>query len=604
MCGIIGYIGTENATPILINGLKRLEYRGYDSVGIALPAKDEIATYKVKGRISALEQETAGKTLWATSGIGHTRWATHGSPEKKNAHPHLSNDGKVAVVHNGIIENYGELKNFLTDKGFAFFSDTDTEVIPNLISYFYKDDLLSAILQTAALLKGSFALGIMIQDKPDVMVALKKDSPLIVGLGKGENFIASDIPAILEHTRNVLFLEDGDCAILKKDKVEVFDLQGKRLQRKIQRVDFDISAAEKGGYDHFMLKEIYEQPLAVRNTLTGRIHQGKPVSIEGLDGNEIKNIDKIYIVACGTAYHAGLTGKKIIESLVKIPVEVDIASEFRYRDPIIDSSCLTIVISQSGETADTLAALRLAKEKGSTALAITNVVGSTVSRESDLVIYTNAGPEIAVASTKAYTTQLAALYILALFWAEKRNTLPREETDSYKEELTHIPSLMESILNDHTVIRNFCNDIKDATDVFYLGRGGDTPLAMEGALKLKEISYIHAEAYPSGELKHGPMALIEKGTPVIFLSTQTTLQQKTESNIREVISRGAYTFGIIKEGFKADFCDDYYKIPTTDDLFSPLLTAITMQLIAYYTASIKGIDLDKPRNLAKSVTVE
>ncbi len=601
MCGIIGYVGDKEATDILLDGLERLEYRGYDSAGMTVMGKDGMKTCKCVGRIMSLRQRADTVDLSGSLGIGHTRWATHGKPSNENAHPHLSNDGHIAVVHNGIIENHLEIKAFLEERGFRFLSETDTEVIPNLISFFHEDDLLSAVQKAVKMLKGSYALGIISASEPRKLIAVKKDSPLIIGVKDGEKLIASDIPAIISHTRWICIPEDGDVAVIEKDSMRIYSLKGDPCQRQTYRVDFDVSAAERSGYGHFMLKEINEQPNAIKNTLMGQVGAKK---FAGLSKSDVSRINRLHIIACGTAYHAGLAGKMVIEKLVGIPTETDIASEYRYRDPLTDGNCLTVVISQSGETADTVAAMRLAKAKGSRVIAITNTVGSTVSREADGVFHTHAGPEIAVASTKAYTAQLTALYLLALFLARSKETVSEEEYRSYCRDLEDLPVFIADTLEKSDKIHEISQRIVNARDVFYIGRGLDSTLAMEGALKLKEISYIHAEAYAAGELKHGPIALIEKGTPVICISTSAQLHEKLIANANEVSARGAFTVGIIKEGLSNGAFDVTFTLQKANDLFMPVIGAIPLQLIAYYTSTLKGIDVDKPRNLAKSVTVE
>lgn len=604
MCGIVGYIGDRQAAGILLDGLEKLEYRGYDSAGIAIMGKDKIKCCKVKGRLENLRNACRETEVSGSVGIGHTRWATHGEPSVANAHPHLSNDGKFAVVHNGIIENYVELREFLGEKGYTFSSETDTEVIPNLVSLFYKGNLLEAVIEATKMLTGSYGICVMCTDEPNELVAVRKDSPLIIGLKKNEMFVASDIPAILKETRSVYLLEDNEYVILTRDGARMFNMDKQEISHDVYKVTFDDSAAEKAGYDHFMIKEIHEQPKAVRDTLAGRVVAGKPIDFDGLKIEEIENVNKIYIVACGTAYHAGLIGKKAIEGLCNIPVEVDIASEFRYRNPIITENTLLIVISQSGETADTLAALRLAKKHGAKVIAITNVVGSTVSREADAVFYTHAGPEIAVASTKAYTTQLIALYVFALFVAEQKKLLSDAEIEHYKNDLLSLADSVEEVLGCESVIKKMSKKLVNQKDMFFLGRGLDYAVAMEGSLKLKEISYIHSEPYAGGELKHGPIALIEDGTVVVCISTSSDLKPKMDSNIKEVVTRGAYIIGIQTEGFDTNGFDEMCSIPRVNELFSPVVSVIPLQLLAYYVSIAKGCDVDKPRNLAKSVTVE
>lgn len=604
MCGIVGYVGGRQASGILLDGLEKLEYRGYDSAGIAVNSSKGIKCCKVKGRLKNLRDAAQNTDLDGTVGIGHTRWATHGEPSDVNSHPHLSNDKKIAVVHNGIIENYLELRDELKSKGYEFLSETDTEVIPNLVSSFYKGDLLEAVIETTKKLSGSYAICVLCTDEPDKIVAVRKDSPMIIGLKKDEKFVASDIPAVLKETRNVYLLEDTEYVVLNRDSARTYTIDKEEIAHAVYKVTFDDNAAEKGGYDHFMLKEIHEQPKAVKDTLTGRISMDSAVNFDLLKYEDIENVDKIYIVACGTAYHAGLVGKTAIERLCRVPVEVDIASEFRYRNPIITPNTLLVVISQSGETADTLAALRLAKQNSAKVLAITNVVGSTVSREADFVFYTHAGPEIAVASTKAYTTQLIALYVFALFLAENKNTVSAEELAAYKEALLGLPDKITEVLECEKKIEEISKKLTNEKDIFFLGRGLDYAVAMEGSLKLKEISYIHSEPYAGGELKHGPIALIEDGTVVVCISTSAELKPKMDSNIKEVITRGADIIGIQTIGMDTHGMNELCEIPVVNELLAPVVSVIPLQLLAYYVSVLKGCDVDKPRNLAKSVTVE
>jgi glucosamine--fructose-6-phosphate aminotransferase (isomerizing) len=608
MCGIVGYIGDEQATPILLEGLKKLEYRGYDSAGIAVLRNGNIEIKKSKGRISVLEEAIKKDDLIGSVGIGHTRWATHGEPSDNNSHPHLSQSGIIAVVHNGIIENYQLLKSLLIKEGYKFKSETDTEVIANLMEYYYKGDIVETVEKVLDRIEGSYALGVLSKDCPDMIIAAKKDAPLIVGLGKGENFIASDVPAILKHTRDVYFLDDKEIAIIKKDSVKIIDIFGREIKKSVYKVKWDVEAAEKGGYEHFMLKEIHEQPKAIKDTLRGRIVDGCDIVLDDLKitKEQLANIDKIFIVACGTAYHAGIVGKYTIEKFARIPVEVDIASEFRYRNPIINERILTIVISQSGETADTIAALKEAKSHASRVIAITNVVGSTVSREADDVIYTWAGPEIAVASTKAYTTQLVAIYLIALDFALKKGTITREYAAEICEGLKALPEKIQNFLDNKDEIQKFASEHYNTRDVFYLGRGLDYAVAMEGSLKLKEISYIHSEAYAAGELKHGTLALIEDGTLTIAIATQENLFDKMLSNIREVTTRGGYVLAFVMEGNTRleGVVEKVIYLPETLEEIAPIMTVVPLQLLAYYMAVDKGCDVDKPRNLAKSVTVE
>ncbi|MEN6313847.1 MAG: glutamine--fructose-6-phosphate transaminase (isomerizing) [Clostridiaceae bacterium] len=609
MCGIVGYIGEKEATPILLNGLKKLEYRGYDSAGVALFDHGRLSVIKCKGRLAALEEKLGTGTVGGNIGIGHTRWATHGEPNDVNSHPHLSNSGKIAVVHNGIIENYMKLKEFLIARGYRFVSDTDTEVVAHLVEYHYlaNGDLVKAVMESVNELEGSYALGVICSDCDDRFVAARKDSPLIVGLGKGENFIASDIPAILEHTRDIYILEDKDIAVLSKDKVTVYDIYGAESKKKIFHVDWDVAAAEKSGFEHFMMKEIFEEPKVIKDTISPRMKDGR-IELDNISitPEYLRGIEKIFIVACGTAYHAGMVGKYLIEKLARIPVETDVASEFRYRDPIISNKNLIIIISQSGETIDTLFALREAKKKGSKVLSIVNVIGSSIARESDHVLYTWAGPEIAVASTKAYNTQLAALMLIALEFAQKKGTLDSQHMQNIMNGLREIPAAIEKILSNREDIQKFAAKHYNAKSIFFIGRGLDYALSMEGSLKLKEISYIHSEAYAGGELKHGTIALIEKGTLVVCPMTQDSLHEKMVSNIKEVKARGAVVMAITQQKNKdvESLADMVVTIPDIDPLLAPIAAVTAMQLFAYYMAVLKGCDVDKPRNLAKSVTVE
>ncbi len=607
MCGIVGYIGEKDAVDILISGLKRLEYRGYDSSGVAVYDGKDIDVVKTKGRLSALEEKLKGGTLSGRLGIGHTRWATHGEPSDINAHPHLNRDGSLAVVHNGIIENYAELKNWLMEQGYEFVSDTDTEVICHLLDYFYEGDILQAVLKLVSKIKGSYALGVLSKNEPDRLVAVRKDSPLIVGLGKGENLIASDIPAILPYTRDVVIMNDGDIAVLTRERVTFYDYLGREEEKPAAHIDWDIAAAEKGGYRHFMIKEINEQPRAIRDTLRGRMTENG-FDLDGIDLSEeyIKGLKNIQIVACGTAYHAGLVAKEFYERYIRIPTSADIASEFRYRDPLVNEDVLTLVISQSGETADTIAAIKEAKRKGSRVLSITNVISSTVARESDWVLYTLAGPEIAVASTKAYITQLTALYMLGGYIGLKRGTVDGRFVKELQAELRALPDKVQEILDEHGNIQRIADEHYNSRDVFYIGRGLDYAVSMEGSLKLKEISYIHSEAYPAGELKHGTLALVENGTMIIAVATQKALYEKTLSNMEETKTRGGYIIAFTKGDNDVfnDVADELVVLPTAADYIMPILTVVPLQLLAYYMAVARGCDVDKPRNLAKSVTVE
>lgn len=609
MCGIVGYIGRSQAAPILLEGLSKLEYRGYDSAGLAVSDGGKISIAKCKGRLKALSELTNnGESIEGTLGIGHTRWATHGAPSDMNSHPHYNSNESIAVVHNGIIENYIKIKKRLTEKGYKFQSQTDTEVVVQLLDYYYKGDALEAIAKVLTKLEGSYALGIIFKDHPDELFAVRKDSPLIVGVSESGNYIASDVPAILKHTRDVYYIDNGEVVRLSREGVSFFNSDIEPVEKELKTVKWDISAAEKGGYEHFMLKEIHEQPKAVRDTLSPRIRDNEIVIDElNMSESEIKNLKKIFIVACGSAYHTGMTAKYVIEDLARIPVEVDLASEFRYRNPILSEGTLTVIISQSGETADSLAALREAKRQGTKVLGIINVVGSSIAREADNVMYTWAGPEIAVATTKAYSTQLSALYLLAMHFAKVRGTLTGERFGLLLNDLRKLPDQIQSIL-DRSIsqIQYIASKFVAVKDSFFIGRGVDYTTALEGSLKLKEISYIHSEAYPAGELKHGPIALIEDGTVVTAILTQEDLYKKTISNIVEVQSRGAIVLTITNEGNEEALriSDMSLEIPVTDQHFSTSLSVIPLQLLSYYVSVGKGLDLDKPRNLAKSVTVE
>ena len=615
MCGIVGYIGQDKTLDILMDGLSRLEYRGYDSAGVAFLQDGGVRVIKRKGRLAnlnkALEQQGCFKNDDVYAGIGHTRWATHGAPSDENSHPHLSASGRIAVVHNGIIENYLELKKYLTDKGYVFHSETDTEVIAHLVEHYYKKvqpgDLLEAVRLTLGVLEGSYALGVLCDDCPASFVAARKDSPLIIGLGKGGNYIASDIPAILSRTRNILIMEDQEIACLNASEVRLYDSLGQDVVREPVYVTWDSEAAEKGGYEHFMMKEINEEPRALRDTIVPRIRNGL-INFEHVDLSReiLENTDHVHIVACGTASHAGVVGKYIIEKLCRIPVQVDVASEFRYRDPIVSDKTLVIIISQSGETLDTLAAMREAKKLGARILAIVNVVGSSIAREADSVIYTAAGPEIAVASTKAYNTQLAALYLLAFQMAHTLQRIDQNVYEEYLKKMQELPALMEETLSRQETVQRFAAEHFNVHSVFFIGRSLDYALSMEASLKLKEISYIHSEAYAGGELKHGTIALIEEGTLVVCPLTQNNLMDKMISNIREVKARGAVVLGIAADSCEkaAEVCDTIIRIPDVDPLLAPIIAVTPAQLFAYYVTVNKGLDVDKPRNLAKSVTVE
>lgn len=608
MCGIVGYVGKKEASPILIEGLSKLEYRGYDSAGVSIISDGKLMLTKCKGRLINLEKKLKESPIKGTIGIGHTRWATHGEPSDVNSHPHTNEKGTISVVHNGIIENYIALREKLISKGYKFFSETDTEVIPNLIDYYFKGDLVAAIMKATSRMEGSYAIGVISSLEPDKLIAVRKDSPLIVGVGKDEYFIASDVPAILNHTRDIYYLEDKEFVVITNDGITILTEDNDIVNKEIHHITWNADAAEKGGYEHFMLKEIHEQPKAIKDTMTSRISLGSKIKLDNISitAEQLKNIDKIYIVACGTAYHAGVVGKYVIEKLARIQVEVDIASEFRYRDPIINSRTLMIVMSQSGETADTLAALREAKKRNARVIAVTNVVGSSVSREADDIFYTWAGPEIAVASTKAYVTQLIAMYIIALYFAQENKTLTLDEIESLKKEMLELPEKAKIVLEHKEVVQKFASNTYMYKDMFFLGRGLDFAVAMEGSLKVKEISYIHSDAYAGGELKHGPIALIEKGTIVISLATQLNLFDKMVSNINEIKSRGANVLALAFEGSESieKSVTSAIYLPKVNPIFAPVLSVIPLQLLAYYISVLKGCDVDKPRNLAKSVTVE
>ncbi len=608
MCGIVGYIGNQQAAPILLDGLSKLEYRGYDSAGIAVYNGKEIGMEKAKGRLKVLSELTHdGATLPGTMGIGHTRWATHGSPSDTNAHPHFNQNQSIVVVHNGIIENYLKLKKRLEKKGYTFVSETDTEVIAHLLDYYYDGNPLRAVTKIMHRMEGSYALGIIFKDHPDELYAVRKDSPLIVGHTAGGSIIASDVPAVLKYTRDVYFIENEEIVRLKEDSMEFFSVDEEPIEKQPVRIEWDVNAAEKGGYEHFMLKEMNEQPKAVTDTFSPRIKDGQIVIEElGMSDKEIQEIDRIMIVACGSAYHTGITSKYIFEDLARIPVEVDLASEFRYRRPILNDKTLVVVISQSGETADSLAALRESKKRGARVLGIVNVVGSSIAREADNVMYTWAGPEIAVATTKAYSAQLIALYLLAMKFACARGQMEEELLQEMLSELCALPSQIEMLLNNKGKIQRFANRYLAAKDVFFIGRGVDYAISLEGSLKLKEISYIHSEAYAAGELKHGTISLIEEGTLVAAVLTQKDLYKKTLSNMVEVSTRGAFVLAVTNEGnTEVERAADYViYIPETNKYFTNSLAIIPLQLFGYYIAVGRGCDVDKPRNLAKSVTVE
>ena len=608
MCGIVGYIGTHQAAPVLLDGLAKLEYRGYDSAGIAVYDGEKIQMEKAVGRLKVLEELTQdGATLPGTVGIGHTRWATHGVPSDLNAHPHFNHDHSIVVVHNGIIENYLKLKKKLAGKGYEFLSETDTEVIAHMLDYYYKGDPLDAISKVMHRMEGSYGLGIMFRDHPDEVYAVRKDSPLIVGTSPEGNLIASDVPAVLKYTRDVYYLENEEIVKLTRDGLYFYNIDEEELEKTAIHIDWDMNAAEKGGYEHFMLKEMHEQPKAVKDTLTPRIKNGDVVIEElGMTDEEIRAISKIFIVACGSAYHTGVTAKYVFEKLARIPVEVDLASEFRYRDPILPENTLVVIVSQSGETADTLAALRLAKEKGVRTLGIVNVVGSSIAREADNVMYTWAGPEIAVATTKAYSTQLIAQYLLAMKFAKVRGTVSQNDFDAMIQSLERLPEQISLLLSHKENVQRFANRYLAAEHVFFIGRGIDYAISMEGSLKLKEISYIHSEAYAAGELKHGTISLIEDGRLVVAVLTQPELYKKTISNIQEVKTRGAFVMAVTTVGnTEVEKVADYVVyLPETNPIFANSLAIIPLQLFGYYVSIGRGLDVDKPRNLAKSVTVE
>lgn len=608
MCGIVGYIGKAQAVPVLVNGLEKLEYRGYDSAGISVFENGKIETIKTKGRLADLEEKIAAAGEKRSHiGIGHTRWATHGVPSDINSHPHISQNGKISVVHNGIIENYMELKAFLQEKGYAFRSETDTEVVAQLFEYYDNGDLLQTARRLLETIRGAYALGILSGDHPDSLIAMRKDCPLLIGLGMGENYIASDIPALLEYTRDYYLLEEGEIALLKQDEVRIYGADGTEIHKDVFHVSWDVDAAEKGGYEYFMMKEIMEQPEALKKTLQPRLTEnGIALGDISLTEEEIRNCGRIHIVACGSAWHAGIVGRYVIEEVSRIPVEVDIASEFRYRSPILQKGDLCIIISQSGETADTLAALREARKQGVKVLSIVNVVGSSIARESDDVLYTWAGPEIAVATTKGYSTQLSVLYLIALHFAKVRGTLEESRYAGYLAELRTLPERTAQILKLDAKMAEIAKKYAGSKDVFIIGRGLDYAAAMESSLKLKEISYIHSEAYAAGELKHGTISLVEDGTLVVAIATQERLFEKLVSNVKEVKARGAKVLAITMEGNTAmeDVADEVIYLPKAGDLFTSSYNVLPMQLFAYYIAVERGCDVDKPRNLAKSVTVE
>lgn len=607
MCGIVGYIGNNKANKVLINGLLKLEYRGYDSAGIAVMEENNILCMKTIGRVKKLYDIDGINDLNGTIGIAHTRWATHGKPSEINAHPHMDNSKNIAVVHNGIIENYSELKENLISKGYKFLSQTDTEVIPNLISYYYKEEnnLLKAVNRACNDLKGSYAICVISNKEPDRIVVARKDSPIVIGVKDNEKYIASDITAILEYTKDFYLISDGEFVELTKNSIKFFDKELNEKQKEIENIDWDEKAGTKDGYEDYMIKEIYEQPKAIRETIGARLKKGEKCSFPEIDINKeyLQSVKKIKIVACGTAMHAGLVAERVFEKLLKIETEVEVASEFRYRDPIIDEKTLTIFISQSGETADTIAALKIAKRKHSKTLAISNVIGSSITREADYTIYTHAGPEIAVASTKAYTSQVVLLEILALYFAEVLE-VKEENLEKLKNEILDLPSKIEETLKTEQQIKSIAEKVYEQKDLFFVGRGIDYPTTLEASLKLKEVSYIHSEAYPAGELKHGPIALIENGITVIGIITDKSLVEKSVSNLQEVITRGAEIIVVTDQNLENYNFDTIIQIPKINKILSPVLSIIPMQLFAYYVAKIKKIDVDKPRNLAKSVTVE
>lgn len=612
MCGIVGFTGNHQAAPILLDGLSKLEYRGYDSAGLAVrDGNAEVEVIKAKGRLKVLKEKTNnGESVPGTCGIGHTRWATHGEPSETNAHPHVSDDGNVVAVHNGIIENYQELKDKLLRKGYKFYSSTDTEIAVKLVDYYYKKyegTPVDAINHAMVRIRGSYAMALMFKDYPEEIFVARKDSPMILGVENGESYIASDVPAILKYTRNVYYIGNMEMACVKKGEIIFYNLDGDEIQKEMKTIEWDAEAAEKAGFEHFMMKEIHEQPKAVADTLNSVLKDGKiDLSEVGITEEDIRDISQIYIVACGSAYHVGMAAQYVIEDMAKIPVRVELASEFRYRKPLLDKNGLVIIISQSGETADSLAALREAKTRGVRTLGIVNVVGSSIAREADKVFYTLAGPEISVATTKAYSTQLIAAYVLAIQFAKVREEISEEQYENYIEELRKIPEKIERIIEDKERLQWFAAKQANARDIFFIGRGIDYAICMEGSLKMKEISYIHSEAYAAGELKHGTISLLEKGTLVIGVLTQPELYEKTVSNMVECKSRGAYLMGLTTFGNYniEDTADFTVYIPKTDPHFATSLAVIPLQLMGYYVSVARGLDVDKPRNLAKSVTVE
>lgn len=613
MCGIVGYVGQKKASPILINGLLKLEYRGYDSAGLSTIEANSISNIKNKGRVNSLNDIPEINTLTGTIGIAHTRWATHGKPSTVNSHPHMDNSKTFSVVHNGIIENYNDLRTFLSDNGYNFLSQTDTEVIPNLIHYYFTKDtnnddkrFLRAVKSACNDFKGSYAIEVISALFPDRVIVTRKDSPLVIGKGEGENHISSDIPAILSYTKDFYLLEDNEYVEIYTDHLNFYNKDLEKIEKSIKNIEWDATAAEKDGYEDYMLKEIYEQPKSIRETIGSRIKLGAPCCFDDLNFTKeyLSSLNKICIVACGTAMHAGIATKTLIEHLCNIPVEVEIASEFRYRNPIINEKTLAIYISQSGETADTIAALKLAKSKGCKTLAVSNVIGSSITREADYTIYTHAGPEIAVASTKAYTSQVVLLSILGIYMAEILGTTKASVLEDLKEEIFELPNKIQTVLNDVSGIKDFAKLVHEEKDMFFIGRGTDYAVSLEGSLKLKEISYIHSEGYASGELKHGPIALIEDNTTVVSVITNEDLMEKSISNVLEVATRGAKTFIVTNQNIDKSRFDYVVEIPPVNSLISPALSVIPLQLFSYYIAKEKGLDVDKPRNLAKSVTVE
>ena len=612
MCGIVGYVGEEQAAPILLEGLSKLEYRGYDSAGIAVrnETSGDISIVKAKGRLKILSEKTDnGRSVHGTCGIGHTRWATHGEPSENNAHPHCTDDRSVVLVHNGIIENYQELKDKLVKSGYTFYSQTDTEIAVKLVDYYYKKTgtPLEALTRSMLRIRGSYAFGVMFHDHPGKLYAARKDSPLIIGRSSSGSLIASDVPAILDKTRNVYYIDNMEIAELTKDEVHFYNIDREEVQKEIVEIKWDAESAEKGGYEHFMLKEIHEQPKAVQDMIGAYVKDGViDFSEVGLEEETLKNVERIYIVACGSAYHVGMAGKYVLEDLARIPVEVDLASEFRYRNPIIAPNALVIVVSQSGETADSLAALRLMKDSGVPVMGIVNVVGSSIARESDYTLYTYAGPEISVATTKAYSTQLIAMYLLAIQAAKEKEMIDEDRYAELLTEMETLPSKIQKTLDDKERIQWFASKYANARDIFFIGRGLDYAISLEGSLKMKEISYIHSEAYAAGELKHGPISLVENGILVVGVLTQSALFEKTLSNMVEVKSRGAYLMGLTTYGNYniEDTADFSVYVPKTEEYFTTSLAIVPLQLMGYYVSVAKGLDVDKPRNLAKSVTVE